>query len=92
MLREFLDDILDFIGSESLTDEEFETVEAIEPAVTETYVKETYLALKGVLETRDSVSGQPKKLKLYFIAKGVDLSDTGAAKTPKSNIFIGSKL
>lgn len=92
MLRNFLDEILDFIGSESLTDEEFETVEAVEPTVEETYTKETYLALKSVLEARDSVSGQPKKLKLYFIAKGVDLSDAGAAKTPTSNIFVGSKL
>jgi hypothetical protein len=92
MLRDFLDDILDFIGSESMTDEEFDVVEAIDPAVTEEYSKETYLALKTVLEARESVSGQPKKLKLYFIAKGVDLSDAGAAKTPRSNIFIGSKL
>lgn len=89
MLREFLDDILDFIGSESMTDEEYDSLPA---GLSEEYTKETYLALKGVLETRDSVSGQPKKLKLYFIAKGVDLSDAGAAKTPKSNIFIGSKL
>ena len=89
MLREFLDDILDFIGSESLTDEEFETVDSELP---EEYAKDTYLSLKTVLESREGISGQAKKLKLYFIAKGVDLSDAGAAKTPKSNIFIGSKL
>lgn len=87
MLRDFLDEILSFIESESLTDEEFESLEI----TAEEYTKETYLALKTVLENREGVSGQAKRLKLYFIAKGVDLSDS-PAKTPKSNIFIGSKL
>lgn len=89
MLRDFLDAILSFIESESLTDEEFD---GLPEDLTEEYTKETYLALKTVLENREGVSGQAKRLKLYFIAKGVDLSDTGSAKTPKSNIFIGSKL
>jgi hypothetical protein len=89
MLREFLDEILDFIGSESLTDEEFE---ALPEEVAEEYTSVTYLTLREVLENRESVSGQPKKLKLYFIAKGVDLSTANTVKTPKSNIFIGSKL
>lgn len=88
-MRDFLDAILDFIGSESLTDEEFES---LSEDLEQDYTKEVYLALKGVLEARESVSGQPKKLKLYFVAKGVDISDAGAAVTPKSNIFIGSKL
>lgn len=88
-MRDFLDAILDFIGSESLTDEEFESIDTELEAE---YTKEVYLALKGVLEARESVSGQPKKLKLYFVAKGIDLSDAGAAVTAKSNIFIGSKL
>lgn len=88
MLRDFLDEILAFIESESLTDEEFN---GLPDDLTEEYVKDTYLALKTVLENREGVSGQAKRLKLYFIAKGVDLSDT-SAKTPKSNIFIGSKL
>lgn len=88
MLRDFLDGILDFIESESLTDEEFNSVDS---ELAEEYTKEVYLALKTVLENREGVSGQAKRLKLYFIAKGVDLSDS-PAKTPKSNIFIGSKL
>lgn len=87
-MRDFLDAILDFIGSESLTDEEFES---IDEELEADYTKEVYLALKGVLEARESVSGQPKKLKLYFVAKGIDVSDTSSV-TPKSNIFIGSKL
>lgn len=92
MLRDFLDDILGFINSESLTDEEFQLIEEIEPPVLEEYSKATYLALKTVLENREGVSGQGKRLKLYFIAKGVDLSGTGSVPTPNSNIFVGSKL
>lgn len=88
-MRDFLDAILDFIGSESLTDEEFESIE-LEGAPA--YTKETYLALRTVLESRENITGQTKRLKLYFIAKGVDISDTPTVPTPNSNIFIGSVL
>lgn len=87
-MRDFLDAILAFINSESLTDEEFETVTLEE----QTYTKETYEQLRTILEAREGVSGQTKKLKLYFIAKGVDLSGASSPKTPNSNIFIGSKI
>ena len=92
MLRDFLDDILGFIESESLTDEEFTSIEDLDPVIVEEYSKETYLALKTVIENREGVSGQAKRLKLYFIAKGVDLSDSGSTKTASSNIFIGKPL
>lgn len=91
-MRDFLNSILDFIESESLTDEEFETIEAIDPALTEDYTKEVYLALREVLEARENVSNQVKRLKLYFIAKGVDVSSTPSVPTPKSNIYIGEPL
>jgi len=87
-MREFLDAILDFINAESLTDEEFETIELVTPE----YTKEVYLALRGVLESRESISDQVKRLKLYFIAKGVDVSSTPTVPTARSNIFIGSGL
>ena len=86
-MREFLDEILEFIESESLTDEEFDTIELVTPE----YTKEVYEALKAVLESRENVSGQGKRLKLYFIAKGVDLSDP-TVKPAKSEIFLGSEL
>lgn len=88
-MRDFLDAILTFIESESLTDEEFETI-TLEGSGA--YTKETYEALRTIVEARESVSGQSKRLKLFFIAKGVDLSAVGATPTPKSNIFIGSDL
>jgi hypothetical protein len=87
-MRDFLDTILEFIGSESLTDEEFETVTLED----EEYTKEVYLALRTILEARETVSGEVKRLKLYFIARNVDISDAPSVPTPNSNILIGKAL
>lgn len=87
-MRAFLNAILSFIGSESLTDDEFDSLtEGLE----EGYTKEVYDWLKVVLQSREGVSGQLKKLKAYFIAKGVDLTGT-ASRAANSQIFIGSGL
>lgn len=88
-MRDFLDSILEFIGCESLTDEEFQTISLTEPPA---YTSEAYDALKTVLQARENVSDQVKRLKFYFIAKGVDLSGTSPVKKPVSHIFIGSEL
>ncbi len=87
-MRDFLNAILNFIGSESLTDDEFDSVES-ETAV---YSKANYLELKSIVDARESVSGQGKRLKLYFIARGVDVSETGSVPPAKSNILIGIAL
>lgn len=90
-MRDFLNAILAFIGSESLTDEEFATIEAQGTFVV--YSKATYDVLKATIEAREAVSGQAKKLKLYFIARGVDISEgSNKAHTPRSNILIGMPL
>lgn len=87
-MRDFLDEILEFIGSESLTDEEFETVsEDLEADFT----KEVYDALRAVLESRENVSGQVKRLTDYFTAKGITLS-ASTIPTPNSNILFGGEL
>lgn len=88
-MRDFLDAILAFINAESLTDDEFT---ALDPALVQDYSKEVYLALRGILEARENVSDAVKRLKLYFVAKGVDISTTPCVPTPNSNIFIGSGL
>jgi hypothetical protein len=87
-MRDFLDMILDFIDSESLTDEEFE---ALPEGLTAQYTEDVYLALKEILTERESVSDQLTRLKLFFMSKGIALVDT-AAVDANSNIFIGSKL
>lgn len=90
-MRDFLNSILAFIGSESLTDEEYLTIEGQGTFVI--YSKATYDVLKSTIEAREAVSGQAKKLKLLFIARGVDVSD-GSITThkPNSNILIGFEL
>lgn len=87
-MREFLDSILTFIQSESLTDEEFETIELED----ESYSVETYLALRTILEARENVSDQVERLRTYFMARGVDVDATPDVPTPVSNILIGSPL
>ncbi len=87
-VRSFSNDILSFIDSESLTDEEYESFPS---GLTEAYLKANYEALKAVLQTRDGVSAQLKKLHAYFRAKGVDLSAT-ASRDPNSQILVGVAL
>lgn len=86
-MRSFLNGILSFIGSESLTDAEFQTINLSEQA----YNAATYEALKLIVQGREGVTGQLKKLKNYFSAKGVDLTGV-PARTPSSQILIGGPL
>lgn len=87
-MRNFLDAILEFISAATLTDLEFATITLPLPPA---YTNATYLALRTVLESRESVSDQVTRLKLYFVAKGVDVS-SAIIPTPNSNIFIGAVL
>ena len=84
-MRDFLNGILTFIGSTSLTDEEFDalTIESYG------YDQATYQALAHVLEARESISTLQDRLVSYFEAKGVSVT---ANETGKSNIFIGAVL
>ena len=86
-MRDFLDEILAFIGSESLTDEEFNaiTLEG-EPA----YTSDTYDALRLTLEARDNVGGSGERLLQYFQARGVEIATESTIAA--SNIFLGADL
>lgn len=86
-MREFLDAILAFIGSESLTDEEFEN---LPEGLTQVYTLPVYEALKTVLQGREGVSGQLNRLGAYFESKGVDIN--GASSAAASQIFVGASL
>lgn len=86
-MRIFLNNILQFVGSETLTDAEFATINLTEM----TYSLATYNALKAVLESREMVSNQLWKLKSYFKIKGVAVSGEKTV-TPVSHIFIGASL
>lgn len=82
----FIDAILAFIGSESLTDGEFATF----TINAEEYTKALYEEIKAVLLERESISGQLKKLKSFFLAKGVDLN--APAILANSQILIGGPV
>lgn len=87
-MRSFLNAILAFIGSESLTDEEFDD---LPDGLEQEYSKATYDALRGVLISRETISMQGTRLKAYFVARGLDLSGE-SARVPSSQILIGGAL
>lgn len=85
-MRAFLNGILTFIGSTSLTDDEFDSID-LESAG---YDQPTFAALSLILESRESVSDMQNRLKLFFQAKGVTVSDV--VPEGKTNIYIGDVL
>ena len=87
-MRDFLDAILAFINAESLSDVEYDTV----TISTQNYSIATYNQLKTILETREMVSDELRRLANYFKAKGTSVSSTEKAHTPRSNILIGKVL
>jgi hypothetical protein len=84
-MRDFLDAILAFIVAESLTDNEFDSVEA---TVT-IYDQATYDDLARILTARGSATVYLDRLLSYYEARGVSLT---AATVANSNIFIGGVL
>lgn len=85
-MRDFFNAILEFIGADSLTDDEFESIDT---EISAEYTKDAYDALRTVLEARESVSDYVLRLSGYFVGRGVDVSDS---YTPKSNILIGGPV
>ncbi len=83
-MRDFLDSILAFIGSESLTDLEYSGIDLD----SELLDQASFDALKSVLESRDSVGSQLDKLTYYYKAHGFEPS--GSSATAVSNIFVGA--
>ncbi len=84
-MRDYLDDVLTFIGTESLTDEEFDSVTL---EVTTDQVA-NYNALLEILQSRDAGDGTISRLQNYFLAKGIAVVSN---RIPTSNIFVGSPL
>lgn len=85
-MRDFLNAILVFIGSTSLTDDEFESIDLESHG----YNQATYAALSEVLDSRESVSSMQDRLKFFFQSKGVTVSEVVPAG--KTNIYIGDVL
>lgn len=85
-MRDSIDAVLEHIGAESLTDDEFDSLE-IEAFALDF---DTYQAIREVLEARENVSDSVNRLGLYFQSAGVELS--GEDPTASSNILIGDTL
>lgn len=84
-MRAILNAILSFIGSTSLTDNEYDSLE-IEDTSDDLA---NYEALLAVLDSREDVSTQKERLEQYYLAKGVAVSEPVVAK---SNILVGGEL
>jgi len=83
--RDNLNEILNFIETETLTDVEFESLTITESSSD----VEIYNALLAILEDRESVSNIMMRLYYYFMAKGAILTEPIDSE---SNIFLGAAL
>lgn len=85
-LRGFLNYILDFIGSTSLTNDEFNSLTLVNPEFE--YNLETYNALLSVLDSREDLSDARDRLKSMFEATGLVI-DTPSPTENESDILFG---
>jgi hypothetical protein len=83
-MRATLNAILAFIGTTSLTDEEFDSMDVDE----ESNSRDIYEALLLILDARGDIVNYQERLRYYYLAKGTSFE----AATGKSNIFVGSSL
>lgn len=86
--RSVCDQILRFIGAESLTDDEWATLTV---TVNSTGL-EVYQALYGVLDARGSTAAMMDRLACYFKAKGIDIVVETEREPGQPHILIGSDL
>lgn len=87
-MRAWLNAILSFIGSTSLTDLEYAGLNVVGVTV-EVYDQASYDVLAGLLEDRESVSSLQERLIGLYAAKGFTVEANVVAK---SNIYIGDVL
>jgi hypothetical protein len=85
-MREYLNGILEFIGAESLTDEEFSSITLDD----QDNPYDVYEVLFDLLESREAVSDMIVRLQSYYTAQGIQVGE--ASHTPTSDIFVGSPL
>jgi hypothetical protein len=84
-MRDFLNGILNWIATDSLTDAEYATITATLPL----YDQATYDDLSRILLAREAVSTLQSRLVMFYGSKGVTVTP---AKTGSSNIYIGDVL
>lgn len=84
-MRAFLNAILAFIDAASLSDVEYASIELTE----QEYTQETYDALLTIIDERETVSNTRDRLRYYFLARDVVISESIPAET---NIYAGDVL
>lgn len=87
-MRDWLNAILGFIGTTSLTDEEYAGMNLLN-VETQVYSQAAYDALSAVLAGRENVSTMQQRLVGVFKAKGTDVNPASLAKT---EILLGIPL
>lgn len=87
-MRDWLNAILGFIGTTSLTDIEYASMNLLNVDV-QVYSQAAYDELSKVLTSREAVSDMQQRLVGVFKAKGTDVSP---AITAKTNILLGIPL
>lgn len=88
-MREWLNAILAFIGTTSLTDDEYNSINFLN-LENGTYNQAAYDQLSKVLAGRETMSTMQERLAGFFRAKG--LTDLTVADTAKSQILVGIPL
>lgn len=87
-MRDWLNAVLGFIGTSSLTDEEYASINFLN-LESQVYNQAAYDELSKVLEGRENVSTMQSRLIGVFAAKGFEVAP---AATGKSEIYLGSVL
>lgn len=87
-MRDFINSILSFIGSTSLTDSEYISMD-LTNQLANVYTTQLYTEIGKVLLAREAISSVTDRLQNLFLAKGVTV--TPVAKGA-SNILIGCAL
>jgi len=87
-MRDFINTVLAFIGTSSLTNDEYEEIDLSDFG----YNIPTFDVVKMLLFERDEATETSDRLKLYFMAKGVNVEGDDVTLPAKSNIFIGAAL
>lgn len=87
-MRDWLNAILAFIGTSSLTDIEYAAMNVV-GMESQVYNQAAYTQLSNILNGRENVSTMQQRLIGVFKAKGTEVSP---AETGKSRIYLGDVL
>lgn len=89
-MRDTLDEILAFIGTSSMTNDEYDLIELEDDELDD--LLRVYAELSKVLDSRAEISTYRERLRYYFLAQGASISVAQATPPARSNILIGGGI